>query len=115
MKKIAVLLLLSLCSCSWTPEEKALQATYTVLHVADWGQTRYIAEHPDEHYEYNPLIGKHPSKSKVDAYMLASLIGHYAVVSVLPDPYRHWFQVGTLAIKTGLVGHNISAGIGFEF
>ena len=68
----------------WTRQDVALQATYATLHVLDWGQTRYIADHPREHYERNPILGRHPSRGRVDAYFATTLALHTLVTHLLP-------------------------------
>ena len=99
----------------WSREDVARQTAYTILHVADWAQSRYIAAHPDRFYETNGILGKHPSLGKVNTYFAATLIGHYAITALLPAKYRPVWQYGTITVEAYYVLHNNSLGIGFKF
>lgn len=85
------------------------------LTIADWSQTRYIALHPVQYYEINPLIGKHPSVDKVDRHFVASLLVKNGVFFILPEKYRFYWAGANIAVSTGLVIHNNSIGIKFDF
>lgn len=41
--------------------------------AVDWLQTIYIALHPAQFYERNPILGLHPTVRQVNAYFLACL------------------------------------------
>ncbi len=98
----------------FTTQDKILEATYLSLHVIDWGQSQHIARNPDRFNEINPILGSHPTAGSVNTYMLVSGLLHPAISYVLPQPYRKWFQYGTLGIKAGLVGNNIAIGAGLR-
>jgi hypothetical protein len=58
---------ISLAADPWSRQDIALEGAYIVLHVVDWGQTRDIASQPDKYHEsFNPFLGEHPSREKVD-------------------------------------------------
>lgn len=99
----------------WTKADMNYQVAYTVLHLIDWGQTRYISKHPNEHYEINPLIGKHPSIGRVNTFMISSLILHTGISYLLPSKYRRMWQISTGTVKSGLIIHNDSIGIKIDF
>jgi hypothetical protein len=94
------------------------------LMFGDWGQTRYIAQHPGEYYETNPILGRHPKTSAVDLYFLSALVIHPVVSYLLPskaqvfgfdiNPRRIW-QAGTIIVELGCVSNNARLGIGFSF
>jgi hypothetical protein len=83
--------------------------------AADWLQTREISRNPDRFYETNPVLGRHPSLSAVNAYFAAGLLAHTAVAMALPPPWRGPWQYLTFAFEAGVVAHNASLGIGFGF
>ena len=85
------------------------------LTVADWSQTRYIARHPGQYYEINPIIGKHPSVDKVDRHFVASLILKNGVFFALPEKYRFYWAGANIAIGTAVVLHNNSIGVQMRF
>lgn len=98
----------------FTTQDKILEATYLSMHVIDWGQTQHISHNPDRFNEVNPILGSNPSVGQVNTYMLISGLLHPIISYVLPQPYRKWFQYGTLGIKTGLVGNNLAIGAGLR-
>ena len=99
----------------WTGKDTAWQTAYTVLHIADWGQTRYIAKHPERFNERNAILGDHPSTRKVDAYFATTLVAHTAISYVLPVKYRRVWQAVTIAVEGNAVAHNMKIGIKFGF
>ena len=99
----------------WTKEDIAWQVGYTALHVIDWGQTRYIARHPWKYDELNPILGKHPSVSKVDKYFAITLVGHTVISHFLPRKYRRIWQHVSVGVEAGVVVRNYNAGIRLEF
>lgn len=98
----------------WTVKDTAFQLQYTVLHVIDWGQTRYISKH-DEFYETNPLLGTNPSTEFVDVYFAVTLIGHTAVSYLLPAKWRRRWQAFTTVLETVVTANNQSLGISVGF
>jgi hypothetical protein len=92
-----------------------LEGTYQLLNLIDWHQSLIIAKRPSEHHEINPFISKHPTVGRVNTYFAISSLGHIGVSYVLPNPYRNYFQYGTIGIKTGLIIYNKGAGLGLGF
>ena len=99
----------------WDSVDKSLGAAVLVLHVADWAQTRYIAENPDRFYETNPLLGKHPSKAQVDRFFVLTGVAGYFLADWLEGDGRKFFLGGVAMAKLGVVIHNDSIGIKMEF
>jgi hypothetical protein len=62
-----------------------LVVALAVLLVIDWRQTLVIARNPLLWYERNPLLGKHPSPTKVHAYFAASCAFLAGAVYLLPQ------------------------------
>jgi hypothetical protein len=123
-------LLLSLVACStiqhdpWTTEDKALECTWQTLHAVDWSQTLDISAQSDKYYEINPLLGEHPSRSRVNTVMGASALLHPIVVNYLPRkikllgldlPARAIFQSISINSSGGLVSHNFNIGLRIAF
>jgi hypothetical protein len=99
----------------WSKADTYRQSAYTALHVADWGQTRYIASHPDEYYEVNPVLGKHPDTAAVDTWMASTLAAHWLIAPALKPKYRKWFQYVAIGVEGACVLNNLSLGIGIGF
>ena len=98
-----------------TKEQKVMQGTYLGVHVIDWGQTRYIAKHPEEHRELNLILGSHPSTEEVDAYFLSTALLHTGITKSLPDKYRKYWQMFTIGVEVGVVERNVRLGVGVAF
>ena len=100
---------------AWTKEDTLRQLTYTTLHVLDWGTTLDIAEKPDRYHENNPILGKHPSRGDVNAYMATTLILNWAVAYAMPHPYREMWQYAGIAVEAYCVGNNFHIGLRLAF
>ena len=119
LRKVPILLFLCMgfsvpVAAEWTAKQKDLELSYQILHFVDWQQTRYIARHPEDYYEINPILGKHPDKQTVDIYFAASALAHIGISALLPDEFRDYWQMVTLGVKATLVGWNFSIGIRME-
>lgn len=131
MKKgiLIIALLMIFCGSArafddWTKEDTIWQASIIALEIVDWGQTRYIARNPDDWYEFNPLLGRHPSTDQVDAYFAGGILIKAAIAYVLPTKYNLWgyeinprriWQLANIAGSGACVAWNVSAGIRVEF
>ena len=104
---LLVLVLLSGCSVS------QLQKSTTALLAADYAQTLEIAKHPDQFWEMNPILGRHPSEDRVHAYFLTWLAINWLVGDRLPERVSKPFYYTMLAVESWAVTNNISAGIRF--
>lgn len=98
----------------WTDTEKQLFVAHTALVIADWSQTRYIAKHPQEYRETNPLFGTHPSLDKVDLLFAATIIGSYYVIDSL-DSKREKYLITATIVRSLVVGHNLNLGLRIGF
>lgn len=99
----------------WRTDDTKREAVYMALHVIDWAQTRNIARNPDRYFEYNSLIGSHPSVGRVDGYMATSALIHIGVTHIFQDEYRAAWQYVTIGFKARLIQHNFSIGISSQF
>ncbi len=96
----------------WTPTQKILWGTYTASWLVDFGQTRYIAEHPDTYREDTSswIIGEHPSVGKVNNYFLGQYVLNYLISDRL-DKSRGWYVGLLTAIHTEAAIGNVGIGI----
>jgi hypothetical protein len=104
-------LLLSACSSPWTRGDTYRQSAVIGLMAVDHHQTREIAAHPEKWEEYNPILGRHPSEGKVDAYFLSLAAGHTAIAAVLPRKWRSFWQYLYIGAEGICVVHNFGEGI----
>ena len=118
MKRIAAAIMLSfamLCADEWTTKDTVLESVYMVLHVVDWAQTRHIADNPDLFYENNPLIGRNPSRRRVDMIFLVGAILHPIVSYNMPKGWRDvWFGV-SIGLELACVSNNFKIGVRMRF
>ena len=121
---VAIMILiicLLLISCNsfafdkWAKKDTALQLTYSILHIVDWKQTRYIAKHPETYYERNPILGRHPNIGRVDTYFASTLLLHSGVSYLLSQPYRRYWQCIWIVHEIHTVGNNWKMGIEITF
>jgi hypothetical protein len=90
----------------WTTADTALQASVAALQVADWGQTSWGMEHG--YAETNPLLGAHPSPTRLNLMVPAAILGHALVARLLPHPYRTAWQATAIVVEVGYVTRNAS-------
>ena len=98
----------------WSHTDTALQLSYTALHIADWGQSLDIENHPN-HFETNPVLGSHPTRGEINTYFATTLALHWLIARALPQKWRNQFQLGTIALEFDVVSDNRSAGIRVNF
>jgi hypothetical protein len=107
-----------------TTGDIALMAVNTALIGVDWGQSRYIAEHPDDYREVNPILGAHPSTGKVNTYFSAALPLYWLTAWALPPKEDHgyksiinreYFSIAVAIMEGATVGNNLAIGIGVKF
>lgn len=106
----------------WRTSDTYREVTFQILNVIDWGQTRYVAQHPDQYKENDMgrggsawLIGEHPSTTNVDRLMIATAILHPIISYYLPHNWREAFQYVTIGMKIDNTVGNFHAGVKFDF
>lgn len=99
----------------WTGTDTALEVAWQLAHAVDWGQTRYIAKHPQDFRELNPFLGEHPSVGRVNTYFALTGLAHYAISRYIPAPKRRVWQSVTIGFAVGTVAHNHSIGVKIDF
>lgn len=117
---LAVLLLASSSAFArdeWRTSDTYRETAFQTLNVIDWGQTRYISEHPDQFYEkdYSGLIGSSPTSGRINAFMAESAVLHFAVSYFIPHGWRDVFQYITIGGKLNSTINNASIGIKVSF
>lgn len=119
LRAMAIILCLS-CPASagmfddWTAQDWQRQVAATTLLAADWAQTRHISK-SDDYYEKNLILGERPDISAVNIYFAACIIGSWIAADLMPAKWRKHFQMALISMETACVGHNISAGVKFDF
>jgi hypothetical protein len=118
MKNVFLTLVLFLCSFAhaeeWTDLDKKLFVASEVSLFADWLQTRQIVKQPQRYEETNPILGKHPSMSSVNAYFIGAMIGNYYLADWLGE--NRSIYLGTVTVvETGTVIHNKIVGLKLAF
>ena len=80
----------------WTTEEKVLLGASCLAMAADtYTTTRFLDN--ENNWEVNPILGRHPSDTKVVMYMFSSQVVAIILAHYFPE-YRSWI----LGVKTGL-------------
>ncbi len=100
----------------WSGQDYALEATWVTLHLLDWGTTLDIAARPNEYREgiNSFILGKHPSRDKVNLIMGLAIPLHIGIVHILPKSWRPWFQGITIGTTGACVGNNFAIGLHFR-
>lgn len=101
-------------AADWSQDDSAWQASYLVLHVADWRQTLDIENHAGL-YEINPILGRYPSDSEINRYFLATALLHTGAAYLLPPAWRRLFQKLTIGLEAGTVERNYRLGLSVSF
>lgn len=107
-------------SKNWTKGDTARASANLLGVLADWGQTRFIAQKDKRKhgfYEATPItrqiIGKNPSVQAVDAFFLLSGLGGLLLERKLPPKIRRLYQTLTLGNRLSVIANNDRIGIGF--
>ena len=113
MRYLLVLLILS--GCTTAQVSHVTYATALATLTMDHAQTRYIALHPDERMETNPILTKHPTTSQVDTYF-RSVIGLTAVsYPLLQDNARPWVYGAITILESVMIARNFKHGLQVNF
>jgi hypothetical protein len=99
----------------WDSGDTTRQWVLTGLICVDWLQTQEIVKDPDNRTELNPLLGEHPSMSKINVLIPLSIIACYLTARVLPEGWRPWFQWAVIIIESLAIYNNHARGIRVVF
>jgi hypothetical protein len=114
---IAIFLILfsiSAAADEWTEADTQRQIIFTALSIVDAQYTKDIKTRPDLE-EKNPILGRHPSNGRINAYFSAVIIGHAVISYALPADLRSkWQQAGILIeIAADVNNFNMGLSVGF--
>ena len=112
---ISILLTPCFCYSEWNKQDTILETTWLIIHIIDYRQTLFISDNYNKYYERNPILGKYPSKDKINYYMLTTGLIHPVVSYILPKKYRTMWQGITILGSGYCVLNNYSIGIKMEF
>lgn len=98
----------------WTTEQKVLSATLAAAVAADYGQTRSIAHRPGC-WEYNPILGRHPSETRINVYFVAVPLLAYALLDNVSSEHRTIALRVLTSVEVAVVGRNAYLGYGMRF
>jgi hypothetical protein len=99
----------------WSKQDIILESIWLGLNLLDWGQTLYIADHPQNYYERNSLFSDHPDRGRVNFLFALGIPLHIGITHLLPAKWRPYYQGVTISITGYCVINNFQAGIGFAF
>ena len=101
----------------WTKTDTVHEVAFTTLVFFDWQQTRWALFESgiEGAHEQNPLIGRHPSKTRLDLMALGGVLAHAAISRALPAPYRRVWQMTSFSVEGGAVVTNAAIVGGFKF
>jgi len=103
---IAVIaLVIVLTGCSWSKSEMRWGIVSSVATALDCHTTCRMLDNPDN-YEMNPLMGKHPSDSRVIAHMALFQAATLTAAHFLPE-YRTLILGGKTTVNLGFAVNNI--------
>ena len=95
------------------------QVAVTALLVMDWGQTLDMTdqygEYEGEYAESNPLLGRYPSRGRINTYFVSVIVGHYLIGRMMSANYRKGWQWGAIVLQGYTVSHNFRAGLHIDF
>lgn len=118
MRRAALLLLLAAGAAQadpWDTTDKVLGAAAVAALVVDWGQTRYIAQHPGQYYEHNALLPDHPTLGQVNRHFAVALAGTLLIADYLSPPNRKIFLSVITGFELAVTTRNRSIGVKIAF
>ena len=91
----------------------ALTCIAVVLLLVDW-QTRFIAKHPEQFFEINIILGKHPSLGAVNLYFALCIAAVVILGQVLPEIVAMVGGGFLIALEVFITIRNHKRGIGIS-
>jgi hypothetical protein len=100
----------------WTQEQKNWFIASNVAIAADWATTRNMTRRYNEgYYERNLIMGRYPSKERVDIHFLSWITANYFIADYLSTKNRTIY----LQLVTGVHGiaatNNLRIGLKLQF
>ncbi len=93
----------------WTVNDTLVEVLFATLVYVDWKQTLEFTQNPHKYpdcFETNPLIGKYPTRSRVNMVIGGSLLAHALIARSLSQPYRGWWQFLWIGIEADVIHTN---------
>lgn len=108
---IALALVVSVTGCAsvptekWTTQQKVLGGTLAALNAADYATTKKCLSMPNCR-EANPLLGEHPSDTKLAVFKVAFTGGQLMLADMFPEQRTKilWIMNG---LTLGVVANNV--------
>lgn len=101
---------------AWTKLDTTMQLTFLAVTTVDWMQTINFTQHPvhsdGRSYEANRILGKQPSRAKVNTLIPLGMLAHTALAVALPKPIRQVWQLSFLYLEVDATRSNYRAGVG---
>ena len=110
--KIISVLLIFICSLVFGKNYKEFyinQAIYTTLHIIDYQQTLNVLK--NGYYELNPILGRKPTKSKIDTYFITVYLLNTGISYYLYNNHKNTYRyyMGFLiGLKSFVIYYNFS-------
>lgn len=110
----AILVVMMVAGCTHT--NRATLAASSLALACDWGQTMSVATTrwaPSDagrmpRYEANPLLGRHPDASMVNAYFFTAMAANVLTWVLMPKQIKSAVPVAVLAVEYGPVTNNVA-------
>lgn len=137
MKKLILLLVFipSIANAKYfedfSTQDWVLQGVFTGVVYIDWRQTRdfikkeevsvsyegnYKVTRKKTYFEINPLLGKNPSKQKIDNMIALGVLSHWFISWMLPQElWRTNWQYGTLSFEVIAINRNHENGFKVQY
>jgi hypothetical protein len=95
-----------------------LELAFDVAELADMMTTLDIKNHPG-YIEENPILGQHPSQSRIIGMCVGAAAIHYLVTRELvrehvPASVVNFWEIASASVEVGFAAHNYSIGLRFK-
>ncbi|HUL48388.1 MAG TPA: hypothetical protein VLT79_00085 [Gemmatimonadales bacterium] len=97
----------------WTTTNVVLAGAYAASVWIDLAQTRYFLKDP-KWEESNPILGRHPSPTKVDLLGLAGVGAMMGVAHVVGNPWRNMLLALGVVVEARVIAWNSTGGVGIR-
>ena len=108
-KLTSILTLLTLLSGCATTTDTKYEIAFQVINAVDaytTAQIRHTRNVEETNSITRSLIGRQPNGADVALLFVTYGISHYVIARALPEKWRRFYQVGTIAYSTSLVINN---------
>lgn len=104
-------LLYSTCSRAdeWTTGQKIGEGVFVAATVLDWSQTRSSCARVGR-CELNPMLGGHPSDSRINSWFVTTLVVQYLVADALPSDWRNRWIAAGVVMEVTVTARNANVG-----